>query len=157
MLAFFWLFYHKFQPFCTSFLLCKSLSVFSVHAGFLQKVQILWFISEFLLVICSPALVRFRVAGHPLAQNERCLHMFLQDEIVDKNYTPSKVRQAWTEKCVCLARHGLALLGLSWPHNPKPSPGLSWTKNIKATVSLILTSPKMLRFVACFCLITYSD
>lgn len=39
-------------------------------------------------------LVSCRVAGHPLAQNERCLHMFLQDESVDKNYTPSKVRQA---------------------------------------------------------------
>ncbi|XP_076844185.1 sorting nexin-3 [Brachyhypopomus gauderio] len=35
-----------------------------------------------------------KVAGHPLAQNERCLHMFLQDEAMDKNYTPSKVRQA---------------------------------------------------------------
>ncbi|MED6260601.1 Sorting nexin-3 [Ataeniobius toweri] len=35
-----------------------------------------------------------KVAGHPLAQNERCLHMFLQDESVDKNYTPSKIRQA---------------------------------------------------------------
>ncbi|XP_035286301.1 sorting nexin-3 isoform X2 [Anguilla rostrata] len=35
-----------------------------------------------------------KVAGHPLAQNERCLHMFLQDESLDKNYTPSKVRQA---------------------------------------------------------------
>uniref|UniRef100_A0A665WZN5 PX domain-containing protein n=1 Tax=Echeneis naucrates TaxID=173247 RepID=A0A665WZN5_ECHNA len=35
-----------------------------------------------------------KVAGHPLAQNERCLHMFLQEESVDKNYTPSKVRQA---------------------------------------------------------------
>uniref|UniRef100_A0AAY5K2H6 PX domain-containing protein n=1 Tax=Esox lucius TaxID=8010 RepID=A0AAY5K2H6_ESOLU len=35
-----------------------------------------------------------KVAGHPLAQNERCLHMFLQDESVDKTYTPSKIRQA---------------------------------------------------------------
>ncbi|MBN3311105.1 sorting nexin-3 [Amia ocellicauda] len=35
-----------------------------------------------------------KVAGHPLAQNERCLHMFLQDETLDKNYTPSKIRQA---------------------------------------------------------------
>lgn len=35
-----------------------------------------------------------KVAGHPLAQNERCLHMFLQDEHVDKAYTPSKIRQA---------------------------------------------------------------
>lgn len=35
-----------------------------------------------------------KVAGHPLAQNERCLHMFLQDETVDKSYTPSKIRQA---------------------------------------------------------------
>uniref|UniRef100_A0A3Q0RLN5 Sorting nexin 3 n=1 Tax=Amphilophus citrinellus TaxID=61819 RepID=A0A3Q0RLN5_AMPCI len=39
-------------------------------------------------------LLFFRVAGHPLAQNERCLHMFLQEESVDKNYTPSKIRQA---------------------------------------------------------------
>ncbi|OBS57005.1 hypothetical protein A6R68_11870 [Neotoma lepida] len=35
-----------------------------------------------------------KVAGHPLAQNERCLHMFLQDEITDKSYTPSKIRHA---------------------------------------------------------------
>ncbi|KAI1897605.1 hypothetical protein AGOR_G00084980 [Albula goreensis] len=35
-----------------------------------------------------------KVAGHPLAQNERCLHMFLQDENVDRNYTPSKIRPA---------------------------------------------------------------
>ncbi|CAB1453764.1 unnamed protein product [Pleuronectes platessa] len=35
-----------------------------------------------------------KVAGHPLAQNERCLHMFLQDETLDKTYTPSKIRQA---------------------------------------------------------------
>lgn len=34
------------------------------------------------------------VAGHPLAQNERCLRMFLQDEIIDKSYTPSKIRHA---------------------------------------------------------------
>ncbi|XP_025740410.1 sorting nexin-3-like isoform X2 [Callorhinus ursinus] len=35
-----------------------------------------------------------KVAGHPLAQNERCLHMFFQDEITDKSYTPSKIRHA---------------------------------------------------------------
>uniref|UniRef100_A0A8C8X4R8 PX domain-containing protein n=1 Tax=Panthera leo TaxID=9689 RepID=A0A8C8X4R8_PANLE len=35
-----------------------------------------------------------KLAGHPLAQNERCLHMFLQDEIIDKGYTPSKTRHA---------------------------------------------------------------
>ncbi|XP_043921302.1 sorting nexin-3 [Protopterus annectens] len=35
-----------------------------------------------------------KVAGHPLAQNERCLHMFLQEESVDRNYTPSKVKPA---------------------------------------------------------------
>ncbi|XP_068188134.1 sorting nexin-12 isoform X3 [Antennarius striatus] len=33
-----------------------------------------------------------RIAGHPLAQNERCLHMFLQEEIIDRNYIPGKVR-----------------------------------------------------------------
>ncbi|XP_004394138.1 PREDICTED: sorting nexin-3-like isoform X3 [Odobenus rosmarus divergens] len=35
-----------------------------------------------------------KVSGHPLAQNERCLHVFLQDEIIDKSYTPSKIRHA---------------------------------------------------------------
>lgn len=33
-----------------------------------------------------------RIAGHPLAQNERCLHMFLQEQTIDKNYTPGKIR-----------------------------------------------------------------
>ncbi|XP_078786802.1 sorting nexin-12 isoform X1 [Oryzias latipes] len=31
-----------------------------------------------------------RIAGHPLAQNERCLHMFLQEEAIDRNYIPGK-------------------------------------------------------------------
>ncbi|XP_060072078.1 sorting nexin-12-like [Ylistrum balloti] len=33
-----------------------------------------------------------KVAGHPLAQNERCLHMFLQEPVIDKNYVPGKIR-----------------------------------------------------------------
>jgi len=33
-----------------------------------------------------------KVAGHPLAQNEKCLHMFLQESAIDKSYTPGKVR-----------------------------------------------------------------
>lgn len=33
-----------------------------------------------------------KIAGHPLAQNERCLHMFLQDQTIDKNYVPGKIR-----------------------------------------------------------------
>jgi len=33
-----------------------------------------------------------KVAGHPLAQNERCLHMFLQDQVIDKTYVPGKIR-----------------------------------------------------------------
>jgi sorting nexin-3/12 len=33
-----------------------------------------------------------KIAGHPLAQNERCLHMFLQEPTIDRNYTPGKVR-----------------------------------------------------------------
>lgn len=33
-----------------------------------------------------------KVACHPLAQNEKCLHMFLLDQVIDKNYTPGKVR-----------------------------------------------------------------
>ncbi|KAM9241195.1 sorting nexin-3 isoform 1-T1 [Leptosomus discolor] len=45
-----------------------------------------WSLQQFTLI------GEVRVAGHPLAQNERCLHMFLQDEVIDKNYTPSKIR-----------------------------------------------------------------
>ena len=33
-----------------------------------------------------------QVAGHPLAQNEKSLHIFLQDATIDRNYTPGKVR-----------------------------------------------------------------
>jgi len=33
-----------------------------------------------------------KVAGHPLAQNERCLHMFIQEPVIDKNYVPGKIR-----------------------------------------------------------------
>ncbi|XP_076824492.1 sorting nexin-12-like [Clavelina lepadiformis] len=33
-----------------------------------------------------------KVAGHPLAQNEKCLHMFLQESTLDKNYAPGKIR-----------------------------------------------------------------
>ncbi len=33
-----------------------------------------------------------RISGHPLAQNERCLHMFLQDPEIDRAYVPGKVR-----------------------------------------------------------------
>lgn len=33
-----------------------------------------------------------KIAGHPLAQNERCLHMFLQESTIDKNYVPGKIR-----------------------------------------------------------------
>ena len=36
----------------------------------------------------------FRIAGHPLAQNEKCLHMFLQDPVVDRSYVPGKVRNS---------------------------------------------------------------
>ncbi len=35
-----------------------------------------------------------RIAGHPLAQNERCLHMFLQEPNIDRNYVPGKIRNA---------------------------------------------------------------
>lgn len=34
----------------------------------------------------------FRVAGHPLAQNEKSLHVFLQMNEIDKNYVPGRIR-----------------------------------------------------------------
>ncbi|XP_038630507.1 sorting nexin-12 isoform X1 [Scyliorhinus canicula] len=39
-----------------------------------------------------------KIAGHPLAQNERCLHMFLQEESIDRNYVPGKILCKWTTK-----------------------------------------------------------
>lgn len=33
-----------------------------------------------------------KVAGHPLAQNEKCLHIFLQEPQIDRNYIPGKIR-----------------------------------------------------------------
>merc|ERR1739838_946455 len=36
-----------------------------------------------------------KVAGHPLAQNEKCLHMFIQEPVIDKNYVPGKIRNTW--------------------------------------------------------------
>ncbi|KAJ8921696.1 hypothetical protein NQ315_010606 [Exocentrus adspersus] len=38
------------------------------------------------------SLPKIIIAGHPLAQNERCLHMFLQEPQIDKNYVPGKIR-----------------------------------------------------------------
>lgn len=79
------------------------------------------------------SIVCFRVAGHPLAQNERCLHMFLQDESVDKSYTPSKIRQAWM-KWLSLAWSSPVWLGLAQPSLARQSkalfnaPGFSQTK-----------------------------
>jgi len=32
-----------------------------------------------------------KIAGHPLAQKEKCLHMFLLEPEIDKAYTPGKV------------------------------------------------------------------
>ncbi|VDD83389.1 unnamed protein product [Mesocestoides corti] len=32
-----------------------------------------------------------KVAGHPLVQNEKCLHMFLQSELIDRNYKAGKI------------------------------------------------------------------
>ncbi|KAI0979820.1 hypothetical protein GJ496_000991 [Pomphorhynchus laevis] len=35
-----------------------------------------------------------KIAGHPLAQNERCLHIFLQEPIIDRElYVPGRVRR----------------------------------------------------------------
>eukprot|EP00128_Syssomonas_multiformis_P005956 Colp12_sorted_trinity150504_noHs@4223 len=33
-----------------------------------------------------------KISGHPLAQNEKALHMFLQEESINKNYVPGKIR-----------------------------------------------------------------
>ncbi len=39
--------------------------------------------------------ILFRVAGHPLAQNERSLHVFLQETVIDHDkYVPGKVRNS---------------------------------------------------------------
>jgi len=33
-----------------------------------------------------------KIAGHPLAQNERCLHLFLQEPVINRSYVPGKIR-----------------------------------------------------------------
>ncbi|EDQ84339.1 uncharacterized protein MONBRDRAFT_39315 [Monosiga brevicollis MX1] len=33
-----------------------------------------------------------KIAGHPLAQNQKCLHMFLQEPHIDKSYAPGLVK-----------------------------------------------------------------
>nr|CDS30997.1 sorting nexin [Hymenolepis microstoma] len=32
-----------------------------------------------------------KVAGHPLVQNEKCLHMFLQSDLIDRNYKSGRI------------------------------------------------------------------
>jgi sorting nexin-3/12 len=40
-------------------------------------------------------IIIYRVAGHPLAQNERSLHVFLQEPTIDHDkYIPGKVRNS---------------------------------------------------------------
>ncbi|KAI3386933.1 hypothetical protein SNEBB_004280 [Seison nebaliae] len=38
-----------------------------------------------------------KVAGHPLAQNERSLHIFLQEPVIDRNYEPGKVQRDYSQ------------------------------------------------------------
>ncbi|XP_041596785.1 sorting nexin-12 isoform X7 [Vulpes lagopus] len=49
-----------------------------------------------------------KIAGHPLAQNERCLHMFLQEEAIDRNYVPGKQPlEKLSQKGYCSPLHDL--------------------------------------------------
>ena len=49
-------------------------------------------INGFLMPISSP-FFDTRIAGHPLAQNERSLHVFLQEPTINLNsYIPGKIR-----------------------------------------------------------------
>lgn len=76
-----------------------------VHFLFILIILLIlpWQVSFHFLICCNcfqfhvVKLVLFycRVAGHPLAQNERCLHMFLQEQTIDKNYVPGKIRNTW--------------------------------------------------------------
>lgn len=53
------------------------------------------FINKYVRKFLSNEYIYFlsRVAGHPLAQNERSLHVFLQEEKIDYDkYVPGKVR-----------------------------------------------------------------
>ena len=54
------------------------------------------FINKYVSSLSSLINLRLsRVAGHPLAQNERSLHVFLQDPIIDhEKYVPGKVRNS---------------------------------------------------------------
>jgi len=52
-------------------------------------------ISKINIILKKNILILFRVAGHPLAQNERSLHVFLQETTIDHDkYVPGKVRNS---------------------------------------------------------------
>ncbi|CAG2064862.1 unnamed protein product [Timema podura] len=67
---------------------------------FVNKLPLLYIGQDFLATDSEvPGLIpgtcrTFLIAGHPLAQNEKCLHMFLQEPVIDKNYVPGKIRNA---------------------------------------------------------------
>lgn len=69
----------------------KILCLFSLIAYCLCKNKNVYFFYNFSFFFFC------RVAGHPLAQNEKCLHMFLQETNIDKNYVPGKIRTTWVD------------------------------------------------------------
>jgi len=69
-------------------------------------------------ISCLQYVCYCRVAGHPLAQNERCLHMFLLEPSIDKDYVPGKVRTTWINELSTPASHQVytaADLLVHWP------------------------------------------
>ncbi|KAM9577199.1 sorting nexin-12 isoform 1-T1 [Trichechus inunguis] len=60
-----------------------------------------------------------KIAGHPLAQNERCLHMFLQEEAIDRNYVPGKQMNTALEVLTLLCQE--IWKTATWPTNWKRS------------------------------------
>ena len=43
-----------------------------------------------------------KLAEHPLAQNQKCLHMFLQEQFIDRRYKPGTV---WRKKSLLVFVH----------------------------------------------------
>lgn len=59
-----------------------------------EQSSLLWLrmLSVLYISVAGVVHVTYRIAGHPLAQNERCVHMFLLEPLINKDYVPGKVR-----------------------------------------------------------------
>lgn len=77
---------------CIRFFVCGGVYKFLELLECIHIFQLTVHIDECLRRVAGLEVFINKIAGHPLAQNERCLHMFLQEPNIDRNYVPGKIR-----------------------------------------------------------------